>query len=268
MEENEEKLIENEIKNEEKSIKKSKKHKKSKRLLADFLSKTYMIDKDVEIYLLKKEKNKFQFVSPQPFKPPIRGEEIYNEYGDGIYRIDLRKDGKPVYPNTIFFKIEQGDIKEIVYSEENINEEKTQINPLQGAIILTPEAVKELISALKQQSFDLSPVFNSFKEFFKNISDFQKQIFTETFKTQMDILKNSLKKEFEEEEEEEEEITQDDLIKAIQEGKWDIVDEILIEILGEKAGKKISKLLRFAEAYTEAQKIKEEIKKGGENEQK
>jgi|GEM_PF-2519522 hypothetical protein len=266
--------FEEEIK--EKSPKKSKKSKKkaNKVLLADFLSKGYMLDKSKCIlYIAKKTKFGFQFVSSEPFKPPLN-DQIFSQYGEGIYKIEIKdkKTGKAIFPNTVYIYYQNGEAREISVNEiENLekNEVPQPVQP-QG-IVITPEAMKELIEAIKtnnqnpQPNIDLSPILETFKQTFKTISEFQAEMMKKTMETQMEMLKNMI----EPEEEEEEEIDQEELIAAINEGKWEIVDEILTSALGEDIGKRLSKLIKFGEAYIEAKKLQEqtqEIKQEEQNE--
>ncbi len=260
---------------EQKSPKKSRKNRKksNKVLLADFLSKGYMLDKSKCIlYIAKKTKFGFQFVSSEPFKPPLN-ENIFSQYGDGIYKIEIKdkKTGKPIFPNTVYIYYENGTAREISMNEiENLEKNEIPQPSQPQGIVITPEAMEKLLEAIKtnnqnpQPNIDLSPILETFKQTFKTISEFQAEMMKKTMEMQMETIKNMI-----EPEEEEEEIDQEELINAISEGKWEIVEEILVDIFGEKIGKKLSKTLRFGEAYIEAKKLKEEtekMKQEGQNE--
>lgn len=259
---NEEKITEKEEKNTKKSKKRTKKSK-NKEILADFLSQTIMVDKKIHIYIYKKIEDQFQIVTEKPFKPPLNADIIFQEYGDGIYRIDLRNPGgSPVFPNTIYFEIKNGIARQIPsnYALDTEKKENPQINSLQGAIILTPEAARELVSALKQNQNPLDLSFIT--EISKNFLQSQMQMFNEMAKNQIEVMKNIIENAYmpEEEEEEEQEIDQEAIANAIKEGNYDLIEELLEDTFG-KTGRKFAKILRLMDGYLTAQKLKEEIEK-------
>jgi hypothetical protein len=244
--------------------KKERKKQKNKEILADFLSQTILIDKKNQIFIYKKIDNQFQLLSEKPFKPPILGIEIYNSFGDGIYRMDIRTmGGLPAYPNTIFFEIKSGIAKQIP-SDIALSEEKP-LNPLQGAFIITPEAMEKLISALKQNQ---NPVDLSFlSEISKNFLKTQMEIFNEMAKNQIQMQKELITELYtpSEEEEEEEEFNVETIAKAIKEGNYELIEEIFQDVFG-KNGVKFARILKLIDGYLTAQELKKEAlkdEKGG-----
>jgi hypothetical protein len=238
---------------------KPKKKSKTKEILADFLSQTILVDKKTYVFLYKKNNEQFQLL--ERTKPPISGSEVYNSYGDGIYRMDLRTaSGTPVFPNTVFFEIRQGIARQI---PTDIAEEK-QGNPmplLQGAIILTPDAVKELISSLKpsQNPLDLSSV----SEIAKTLIKSQIEVVNELTKTQIQFMKEMMTQmisEQSEEEEEKEEIDIEKIASAVKEGNYELIQDVLEEVFGDN-GAKFAKILKLIDGYMTAQKLKEEALK-------
>jgi HEPN domain-containing protein len=244
------------------------KKQKNKEILADFLSQTILIDKKNQIYIYKKVDNQFQLLSEKPFKPPILGIEIYNSFGDGIYRMDIRTTrGLPAYPNTIFFEIKSGIAKQIP-SDIALSEEKPLPNPLQGAFIITHEAMEKLINALKQNQ-NQNPIDLSFlSEISKNFLKTQMEIFNEIIKNQIQMQKELITELYapnEEEEEEEEEFDTETIAKAIKEGNYELIEEIFEDIFG-KNGIKFARLLKLIDGYLTAQELKKEAlknEKGG-----
>ncbi|MFH8038919.1 MAG: type VI secretion system-associated FHA domain protein [Candidatus Aenigmatarchaeota archaeon] len=219
-------------------------------LLCDFLSKSYAVDpKNTLIYIAKKTLNGFQFLSPDPVKPPITREYI-SSLGDGIYRLDIRnkKDGKPVFPNQVFVRVSDNTVREITDSSE-VEIEKNS-HPIQ-LITIPQEALNQLLS---RPQLDLTPLLEAMKESYKLISKFQSEMMLETMKMQKEILVQMLKPEEELEEEVEEEVN---ILDAISNGKWEIVQDIFADIFGEEQGKKLTKILKFAEAYSQAKKIEQ-----------
>jgi len=248
---------------EPKNTKKKSKKTSNKEILADFLSQTIMVDKKIRIFIYKKIDEQFQLASDKPFKPPLLGEQIYQDYGDGIYRMDLRNvSGSPIFPNTIYFEIKNGIAKQIP-SNYALDEKKTEANtPLQGAIILTPEAVRELLSALRQNQTTLDLSFIS--EVSKNLLKTQIELFNEMAKNQIEVMKNVIENMYaSEEEEEEEEIDQETIAKAVAEGNYELIEELLEDTFGAN-GKKFAKILRLVDGYLTAQKLQEELKRHGE----
>ncbi len=235
---------------------KSKKKSKTKEILADFLSQTILVDKKTYVFIYKKNNEQFQLL--ERTKPPISGNEIYNSYGDGIYRMDLRTaSGTPVFPNTVFFEIKQGIAKQI---PTDITEQKPNNTvPLQGAIILTSDAVKELISSLKSQNpIDIS----SISEIAKTLVKSQIEVVNELTKTQIQFMKEMMTQMITEqnEEEEQEEIDIEKIASAVKEGNYELIEDVLEEIFGDN-GTKFAKILKLIDGYLTAQKLKEEALK-------
>lgn len=242
--------------NENLEFEEKKKSKSKKVLLADFLSKAIHLDKKTDIFIAKKQNNIFQFISTTPFHPPISKEKLL-EFGEGIYRMDLRSpSGKPIYPSTIYFKVEGNNVYEI----EETEKEETKLENVPFNV--------ELLQKIIQSQIDISQYFELFKKSFENIISFQTESFKKIIETQTALQNQMIKQLIENlspsEEEEEEEIDTETLSKMIAEGKWDAVESILSTIINPKDAEKIIKLIKLGEAYYTAKKIEAEAQKKNE----
>ncbi|MCM8807932.1 MAG: hypothetical protein NC926_08350 [Candidatus Omnitrophica bacterium] len=248
--------------NENLEFEEKKKSKSKKVLLADFLSKAIHLDKKTDIFIAKKQNNTFQFISTTPFHPPLSKEKLIEQFGDGIYRMDLRSpSGKNVYPSTIYFKIENQNIYEIEEIEKQIEKKESKLENVPFDI--------EFLQKIIQSQIDISQYFELFKKSFENIISFQTESFKKIIETQTALQNQMIKQLIEnlsppEEEEEEEEIDTETLSKMIAEGKWDAVESILSTIINKKDAEKLIKLIKLGEAYYTAKKIEAEAQKKNE----